>query len=133
MGTETKFFLSASNPATRTKFPRLFAASQIEGITHYTLLCKVVCQQGRCPLWIPHHFCSADRLTHHAGNPSLSRKCKEVPSTSSKGMQTVLPCFLIFIIELQISCKRELWCSIFSYGNCPVPILIWFVLLSSKD
>ena len=23
------------------------------GITHYTLLRKVVCQKGRCPLWIP--------------------------------------------------------------------------------
>ena len=29
------------------------AATPTERITHYTLLRKVVCQMGRCPLWKP--------------------------------------------------------------------------------
>ena len=31
----------------------IFTATPTERITHYTLLRKVVCQMGRCPLWKP--------------------------------------------------------------------------------
>ena len=55
----------ASQPQTKPCFPAasnalalpggngIFTATPTERITHYTLLRKVVCQMGRCPLWIP--------------------------------------------------------------------------------
>ena len=62
---ETSPLFPASQPQTKPCFPAasnalalpggngIFTATPTERITHYTLLRKVVCQMGRCPLWIP--------------------------------------------------------------------------------
>ena len=46
-------FLAASNALALPSGNCIFTATPTERITHYTLLRKVVCQMGRCPLWIP--------------------------------------------------------------------------------
>ena len=46
-------FPAASNAIALSCGNGIFTATPAERITHYTLLRKVVCQKGRCPLWIP--------------------------------------------------------------------------------
>ena len=50
-------FLSASNALALSGGNGIFTATPTERIkriiTYYTLLRKVVCQMGRCPIWIP--------------------------------------------------------------------------------
>ena len=46
-------FPAASNALALPGGNGIFAATPTERITHYTLLRKVVCQMGRCPLWKP--------------------------------------------------------------------------------
>ena len=62
---ETSPALAAFRPASTACFPAasnalalpggngIFTATPTVRITHYTLLRKVVCQKGLCPLWIP--------------------------------------------------------------------------------
>ena len=62
---ETSPSFPACQPQTKPCFPAasnalalpggngIFTATPTERITHYTLLRKVVCQMGRCPLWKP--------------------------------------------------------------------------------
>lgn len=63
--TETSPLFPASQPQAKPCFPAvsnalalssgndISTATPTERITYYTLLGKVVCQMGRCPLWIP--------------------------------------------------------------------------------
>ena len=46
-------FPAASNALALPGGNGIFRATPTERITHYTLLRKVVCQMGRCPLWKP--------------------------------------------------------------------------------
>ena len=46
-------FLPLQMPFPSTAATAFEAATPTERITHYTLLRKVVCQKGLCPLWIP--------------------------------------------------------------------------------
>ena len=46
-------FPAASNALALPGGNGIFTATPTERITHYTLLRKVVCQMGRCPLWKP--------------------------------------------------------------------------------
>ena len=46
-------FPAASNALTLPGGNGIFTATPAERITHYTLLRKVVCQMGRCPIWPP--------------------------------------------------------------------------------
>ena len=46
-------FLPLQNVVARPSGNGIFAATPTERITHYTLLRKVVCKKGRCPLLIP--------------------------------------------------------------------------------
>ena len=70
--------------------PRLFADPQIEGITHYTLSCKVVCQQGALPP-LDSPIISVSRIQNRPCRfYILTPEIKKAPSPSSKGMLTVL-------------------------------------------
>ena len=70
--------------------PRLFADTQIEGITHYTLPCKVVCQKGALPP-LDSPVISVSRIQNRPCRfYILTPEIKEAPSPSSKGMLTVL-------------------------------------------
>lgn len=123
MGTEIKLFSSASKSAFRIPHADFSHPSQTEGITHYTLRCKVVCQQGRCPFWIPPSFPVLGYKTDHAAFTSSSRKCKKYcPHLQRECRQ-----YFLFSISMYCFCKYlvsvSLWCNIFNCGILPFPIL----------
>ena len=106
-GTETKLFLSASalTPDSRTQ---TFRRRTDRGYNTLDFACKIVCQMGRVPLWIPPFiFVSADDITHHAvihHRPENANKHRLHPL---KRMQPML-IYISYPYHFQAYCKRGL-------------------------
>jgi hypothetical protein len=96
-------FLPPQTPLPFTAAMSFEAATLPERITHYTLLRKVVCQKGHCPLWIP---------------PQEKAICPPLRGAYRLFLLSALRALL------HRQGKRELWCGIFNYVNLPFPIWI---------